>query len=102
MKKIGVIVFPGTNCDRDVFHVLSKVMRIETEYIWHNRQTLNGFSGLVNSWGFSYGDRLRAGIIAVSPVINDVKRMAKDGVPILGICNGFQILIESVYFLEAW
>jgi phosphoribosylformylglycinamidine synthase I len=96
MKKIGVIVFPGTNCDRDVFHVLSKVMRIETEYIWHNRQTLNGFSGLVLPGGFSYGDRLRAGIIAAhSPVINDVKRMAKDGVPILGICNGFQILIES-------
>lgn len=96
MKKIGVIVFPGTNCDRDVFHVLSKVMRIETEYIWHNRQTLNGFSALVLPGGFSYGDRLRAGIIAAhSPVINDVKRMAKDGVPILGICNGFQILIES-------
>lgn len=96
MKKIGVIVFPGTNCDRDVFHVLSKVMHLETEYIWHNRQTLNGFSGLVLPGGFSYGDRLRAGVIAAhSPVIHEVKRMATDGVPVLGICNGFQILIES-------
>jgi phosphoribosylformylglycinamidine synthase subunit PurQ / glutaminase len=96
MKKIGVIVFPGTNCDRDVFHVLSEVMHIETEYIWHNRQSLEGFSGLVLPGGFSYGDRLRAGVIAAhSPVIHEVKRMAKDGVPVLGICNGFQILIES-------
>lgn len=96
MKKIGVIVFPGTNCDRDVFHVLSEVMHVETEYIWHNRQTLNGFSGLVLPGGFSYGDRLRAGVIAAhSPVIHEVKSMAKDGVPVLGICNGFQILIES-------
>lgn len=96
MKKIGVIVFPGTNCDRDVFHVLSEVMHLETEYIWHNRQTLKGFSGLVLPGGFSYGDRLRAGVIAAhSPVIHEVKKMAKDGIPVLGICNGFQILIES-------
>ncbi|MGA7368843.1 MAG: phosphoribosylformylglycinamidine synthase subunit PurQ [Nitrososphaeraceae archaeon] len=96
MKKIGVIVFPGTNCDRDVFYVLSEVMHLETEYVWHNRQSLDGFSGLVLPGGFSYGDRLRAGAIAAhSPVIYEVKRMAKDGVPVLGICNGFQILIES-------
>jgi phosphoribosylformylglycinamidine synthase subunit PurQ / glutaminase len=96
MKKIGVIVFPGTNCDRDVFHVLSEVMHLETEYIWHNRQTLEGFSGLVLPGGFSYGDRLRAGVIAAhSPIIHEVKKIAKDGVPVLGICNGFQILIES-------
>lgn len=96
MKKIGVIVFPGTNCDRDVFHVLSEVMHVKTEYIWHKRQTLYDFSGLILPGGFSYGDRLRAGVIAAhSPVINEVKRMARDGVPVLGICNGFQILIES-------
>lgn len=96
MKKIGVIVFPGTNCDRDVFHVLSEVMHLETEYIWHKKQTLEGFSGLVLPGGFSYGDRLRAGVIAAhSPIIHEVKKMAKDGVPVLGICNGFQILIES-------
>ena len=96
MKKIGVIVFPGTNCDRDVFHVLSDVMHLEAEYIWHKRQRLTGFSGLVLPGGFSYGDRLRAGIIAAhSPVISEVKRKANDGIPILGICNGFQILIES-------
>jgi phosphoribosylformylglycinamidine synthase I len=96
MRKIGVIVFPGTNCDRDVFHVLSEIMHLEVEYVWHNRQTLDSFSGLILPGGFSYGDRLRAGIIAAhSPVINEVKRMARDGVPVLGICNGFQILIES-------
>ncbi|HZD34355.1 MAG TPA: phosphoribosylformylglycinamidine synthase subunit PurQ [Nitrososphaeraceae archaeon] len=96
MKKIGVIVFPGTNGDRDVFHVLSEVMHVETEYVWHNRQDLTGFSGLVLPGGFSYGDRLRAGVIAAnSPVIHGVKRMAKENIPVLGICNGFQILIEA-------
>jgi phosphoribosylformylglycinamidine synthase I len=96
MKKIGVIVFPGTNGDRDVFHVLSEVMHLETEYVWHKKQNLTGFSGLVLPGGFSYGDRLRAGVIAAhSPVIDEVKRMAKEDIPVLGICNGFQILIEA-------
>lgn len=96
MKKIGVIVFPGTNGDRDVFHVLSEVMHLETEYVWHKRQNLTDFSGLVLPGGFSYGDRLRAGVIAAhSPVIDEVKRMAKEDIPVLGICNGFQILIEA-------
>ena len=66
MRKIGVVVFPGTNCERDVFHVLSDVLHIETEYIWHDRQDLDGFAGLVLPGGFSYGDRLRAGVIADS------------------------------------
>ena len=96
MRKIGVVVFPGTNCERDVFHVLSDVLHIETEYIWHDRQDLDGYAGLVLPGGFSYGDRLRAGVIAAhSPIIHQVKKIAKDGVPVLGICNGFQILIES-------
>ena len=96
MKKIGVIVFPGTNCDRDVFHVLSEVLHFQAEYIWHDTHTLKGYSGIIIPGGFSYGDRLRAGVIAAhSPVIGEVKRLAKEGTPILGICNGFQILIES-------
>jgi phosphoribosylformylglycinamidine synthase subunit PurQ / glutaminase len=96
MKKIGIIVFPGTNCDRDVFHVLSDVLRVQTDYVWHNKQVLHDYAGIILPGGFSYGDRLRAGAIAAhSPIISQVKKMAGDGVPVLGICNGFQILVES-------
>jgi phosphoribosylformylglycinamidine synthase I len=96
MKRIGIIVFPGTNCDRDVFHVLSDVLHLQADYVWHNKRTLRDYAGLILPGGFSYGDRLRAGVIAAhSPVISEVKRMASDGIPVLGICNGFQILIES-------
>jgi phosphoribosylformylglycinamidine synthase I len=96
MKRIGIIVFPGTNCDRDVFHVLSDVLHLQADYVWHNKRTLRDYAGLILPGGFSYGDRLRAGVIAAhSPVIREVKRMASDGIPVLGICNGFQILIES-------
>jgi phosphoribosylformylglycinamidine synthase len=77
------------------------MIHIETEYIWHDRKTWMGLLG----WcfrGFSYGDRLRAGDCSHSPIIHQVKKIAKDGVPVLGICNGFQILIESVYFPVRW
>ena len=94
--KIGVVVFPGSNCDRDVFHVLSDVFKFDTEYYWHEKHLPQNIDAVVLPGGFSYGDRLRAGAIAAhSPIISDIKKLAKNGVPILGICNGFQILVES-------
>ena len=94
--KVGVVVFPGSNCDRDVFHVLSDVFKFDTEYYWHEKHLPQKIGAVVLPGGFSYGDRLRAGAIAAhSPIISDIKKLAKNGVPILGICNGFQILVES-------
>ena len=94
--KVGVIVFPGSNCDRDMFHVLTDVFNLNTQYFWHEKHLPKNIDAVVLPGGFSYGDRLRAGVIAAhSPVIEDVKKLAKKGVPILGVCNGFQILVES-------
>jgi len=94
--KVGIVVFPGSNCDRDIFHVLTDVFDLEAEYFWHEKHLPSKIDAIILPGGFSYGDRLRAGVIAAhSPIISDVKCMAKKGVPILGICNGFQILVES-------
>lgn len=93
--KIAVIQFPGSNCDFDTLHVLKDVIGVEGDLVWHKRD-LEGYDAAILPGGFSYGDRLRAGIIAAhSPVMRAVKRMAKVGKPILGICNGFQILVEA-------
>ena len=94
--KVGVIVFPGSNCDRDMYHVLTDVFNLNTQYFWHEKSLPKNIDAVVLPGGFSYGDRLRAGIIAAhSPIISDVKKLAKQGIPILGVCNGFQILVES-------
>ena len=94
--KVGVIVFPGSNCDRDMFHVLTDVFHLNTQYFWHENGLPLNIDAVVLPGGFSYGDRLRAGVIAAnSPVIKDVKKLAEKGIPILGVCNGFQILVES-------
>ena len=94
--QVAVIVFPGSNCDRDVFHVLSNVFKFDTEYYWHEKHLPQNIDAVVLPGGFSYGDRLRAGVIAAnSPIINDVKKLANRGIPILGVCNGFQILVEA-------
>ena len=94
--KVGVVVFPGSNCDRDVYHVLQDVIGFDTRYIWHNNDIPDNIEAIVLPGGFSYGDRLRAGAIAAhSPAINQVRRLAESGLPILGICNGFQILVEA-------
>jgi len=96
MAKIGIAVFPGSNCDRDVHHVLNNVVGVQADFIWHTRDRISGYDAMIIPGGFAFGDRLRAGIIAAhSPIVQEVKRMAKDGMPVLGICNGFQILVES-------
>jgi phosphoribosylformylglycinamidine synthase subunit PurQ / glutaminase len=96
MAKIGIAVFPGSNCDRDVHHVLQNSFGIQTDLLWHTKEDLTNYDAIIIPGGFAYGDRLRAGVIAArSPIMRAVKRLAKDGIPILGICNGFQILVES-------
>ena len=94
--KVGVVVFPGSNCDRDMFHVLTDVFHLDAQYYWHEKSLPKNIDAVVLPGGFSYGDRLRAGVIAAhSPIIQDVQKLAKKGIPILGVCNGFQILVES-------
>ncbi|AFU58521.1 phosphoribosylformylglycinamidine synthase I [Candidatus Nitrososphaera gargensis Ga9.2] len=96
MAKIGIVVFPGSNCDRDVHHVLNNVIGVQADFLWHTKDRISSYDAMIIPGGFAFGDRLRAGIIAAhSPIIQEVKRMAKDGMPVLGICNGFQILVES-------
>ena len=96
MVKIGLVVFPGSNCDRDVFNVLNNILKLKTEYLWHTTDIIREFDAVILPGGFSYGDRLRAGIIAArSPIVRHVKKLAERGLPVLGICNGFQILVES-------
>ncbi|MEX0639445.1 MAG: phosphoribosylformylglycinamidine synthase subunit PurQ [Nitrosopumilaceae archaeon] len=94
--KVGVVVFPGSNCDRDIYHVLSDVFKIDTQFFWHEKKLPKNLDAIILPGGFSYGDRLRAGAIAAhSPVISDLKKFASHGMPILGVCNGFQILVEA-------
>ena len=94
--KVGVVVFPGSNCDRDMYHVLTDVFNIDAQYYWHEKHLPKNIDAVILPGGFSYGDRLRAGVIAAhSPIIKDVQKMADKGIPILGVCNGFQILVES-------
>ncbi len=94
--RVAVIVFPGSNCDRDMHHVLTDVFKLESQLVWHTDELPKNIDAIVLPGGFSYGDRLRAGVIAAhSPVIAQVKKMAEKGMPILGVCNGFQILTEA-------
>ena len=94
--KVAVIQFPGSNCDLDTVYVLNKIMNIKTDLIWHAQFKDSGYDAAILPGGFSYGDHLRAGIIAAySPAMDIIKEMAKEGKPVLGICNGFQILVES-------
>jgi phosphoribosylformylglycinamidine synthase I len=98
--KIAVIQFPGANCDLDTLHVLNNVIAdgIEANLIWHNHFKESEYDGVILPGGFSFGDYLRAGIIAAhSPAIDEARVMLKDGRPIIGICNGFQILTESQF-----
>jgi phosphoribosylformylglycinamidine synthase subunit PurQ / glutaminase len=95
-KTIGVIVFPGSNCDHDAYHALKHVMGAETKFLWHKDTNLDDIDLLIIPGGFSYGDYLRSGAIArFSPIMQEVVKFANEGRPVMGICNGFQILLES-------
>jgi phosphoribosylformylglycinamidine synthase len=92
----GVIVFPGSNCDHDCIHVISDVLGEQATPVWHKETSLTGLDAIILPGGFSYGDYLRTGAIArFSPVMQAVQQFAKEGGMVLGICNGFQILLEA-------
>ncbi len=94
--KFGVVVFPGSNCDHDTYHVISKVIGQPVEFIWHRQNTIGDCDAILLPGGFSYGDYLRTGAIArFSPVMGAVKEFAAKGGIVMGICNGFQILCEA-------
>jgi phosphoribosylformylglycinamidine synthase subunit PurQ / glutaminase len=94
--KFGIVVFPGTNCDLDTEHVLTRVMGCEASFVWHGDRVLGAYDCLVLPGGFAHGDYLRAGAVArFSPVMDAVMAFAQAGKPVLGICNGFQVLVES-------
>lgn len=94
--KFGIVVFPGSNCDHDAYHVAKNVLDQDARFIWHKETSLGDADVIILPGGFSYGDYLRTGAIArFSPVMKEVVRFAKNGGTILGICNGFQILLEA-------
>jgi phosphoribosylformylglycinamidine synthase subunit PurQ / glutaminase len=94
--KIAVVQFPGSNCDQDCLRALTDGLGVPAEYLWHKETSLSGFDAVVLPGGFSYGDYLRCGAIArFSPVMKPVIEAAASGLPVIGICNGFQILCEA-------
>lgn len=94
--KFGIVVFPGSNCDHDAYHALKHVLNLETVFLWHAERDLAGADVVLLPGGFSYGDYLRAGAIArFSPILESVVEHASAGKPVIGICNGFQMLCEA-------
>jgi phosphoribosylformylglycinamidine synthase subunit PurQ / glutaminase len=94
--KFGVVVFPGSNCDHDAFYAIGNILKKPVEFIWHQSQDLANCDAIILPGGFAYGDYLRTGAIArFSPVMKSVEKFAKLGGMVLGICNGFQILLEA-------
>ncbi len=94
--RVGILVFPGSNCDRDCHHAVTEVMGADAEFVWHKESSLPPLDAVIIPGGFSYGDYLRTGAIArFSPVMAAVTRFAEAGGLVLGICNGFQILLEA-------
>jgi phosphoribosylformylglycinamidine synthase len=94
--KFGVVVFPGSNCDHDAYHVISKHVGQPVDFIWHKETDLSGFDAVIIPGGFSYGDYLRCGALArFSPVMKSIQAFAGQGKFVFGICNGFQILCEA-------
>jgi len=94
--KFGVLVFPGSNCDHDTYHVIAELAHQPVTFLWHDSPSLEGCDAILVPGGFAYGDYLRTGAIArFSPVMQSVTKFAAEGGPVLGICNGFQILCEA-------
>lgn len=94
--KVGVVVFPGSNCDMDTYNVFGDVLDQKVQLLWHKETSLSGVDIVVLPGGFSYGDYLRSGAIArFSPIMSEVVRFAQNGGLVLGICNGFQVLVEA-------
>ncbi len=93
--KFAVIVFPGSNCDHDALYALKKNLNVNAEFVWHKESDLSSYNAILIPGGFSYGDYLRTGAIArFSPIMKSLINKSKQGIPIIGICNGFQILLE--------
>ena len=94
--KFGVVVFPGSNCDHDAFYAIGNILKKPVEFIWHQSEDLAGSDAIILPGGFAYGDYLRTGAIArFSPVMKSVEKFARSGGLVLGICNGFQVLLEA-------
>ncbi|RKL67182.1 phosphoribosylformylglycinamidine synthase I [Salipaludibacillus neizhouensis] len=94
--KFAVIVFPGSNCDLDMFHAIKDELGEDVSYVWHDETSLDRFDAILLPGGFSYGDYLRSGAIArFSPIMKAVEEAATAGKPVLGVCNGFQVLLEA-------
>jgi len=94
--RFGIVVFPGTNCDRDCWHVVKRVLNCDAEFVWHEERDVSRFDCIILPGGFSYGDYLRVGAVArFSPVMESVRDFAERGGLVIGICNGFQILVEA-------
>lgn len=94
--KIGVVVFPGSNCDHDAWYAVSENLGQRANFIWHDATSLGDVDAVILPGGFAYGDYLRCGAIAkFSPVMNAVRKFAQSGGLVLGICNGFQVLVEA-------
>jgi phosphoribosylformylglycinamidine synthase subunit PurQ / glutaminase len=94
--KFGIVVFPGSNCDHDAYHAVKHVLGQEAAFIWHKDRGLHGADVVILPGGFAHGDYLRCGAMArFSPIMRDVEAFAARGGPVLGICNGFQVLLEA-------
>ncbi|MBI4888680.1 MAG: phosphoribosylformylglycinamidine synthase subunit PurQ [Acidobacteria bacterium] len=94
--KFAVVVFPGSNCDHDAYHAVTHVLGQDAAFVWHKDTSLKGADAVILPGGFAHGDYLRTGAIArFSPIMREVRRFAEAGGPVLGICNGFQVLLEA-------
>ena len=94
--KVAVIRFPGSNCDQDAFYALNDDLKVKADYVWYEETSLTGFDAVFLPGGFAYGDYLRCGAMAArAPVMEEVQRFVRDGRPVIGVCNGFQVLCEA-------